>query len=119
MVAHPPRNSPRRTLELVGAAFQSLKDWKSSCTLCNAQVSGAGSWGKVIDGNTRTYNPPALPRDLCPQVALIAEVHFGQKVISLGVVKGSLEDVHADLKRHISGSRCMVDGSDCLIPSAT
>ena len=65
-----------------------------------AQVSGSGSWGKVIDGNTRTYNPPALPRDLCPQVALIAEVHFGQKVISLGVVKGSLQDVHADLKRH-------------------
>ena len=62
-----------------------------------AQVSGSGSWGKVIDGNTRTYNPPALPRDLCPQVALIAEVHFGQKVISLRVVKGSL---HADLKRH-------------------
>ena len=40
------------------------------------QVSGSGSWAKVIAGNLRTYNPPALPQDLSSQVSRIVEVIF-------------------------------------------
>ena len=46
-------------------------------------MSGSGSWGKVIEGNTRAYNPPALPRDLSSQVALIAEVNLEQQTFYL------------------------------------
>ena len=84
VVAHPPRNSPRRTLELVGAALTSFKPFIILGNI--SQVSGSGSWGKVIEGNTRTYNPPALPQDLCSQAALIAEVNLGQKIVSLELV---------------------------------
>ena len=51
------------------------------------QVSGSGSWAKVIAGNLRTYNPPALPQDLCSQVSRIVEVIFFSNADAL-VVSG-------------------------------
>jgi len=91
IVAHPPRNSPRRTLEL---------------------VSGAGSWAKVIAGNLRTYNPPALPQDLCSQVPRIVEDPgawwMGQIVSYLLRPRPDLKEVLDQYQRSLGLSRPLV-----------
>ena len=65
------------------------------------QVSGSGSWAKVIAGNLRTYNPPALPQDLCSQVSRIVEVIFFVTQMLKFLVPGIAEVIHDKSVRFI------------------